>query len=36
VMLANLKFQGREAVKNKDYLGAVDIYTKVYCCPIIV
>ncbi|XP_021315477.1 tankyrase-2 isoform X1 [Sorghum bicolor] len=28
VMLANLKFQGREAVKNKDYLGAVDIYTK--------
>ncbi|XP_039787831.1 protein STIP1 homolog [Panicum virgatum] len=28
VMLANLKFQGREAVKNKDYLSAEEIYTK--------
>ena len=29
VMLANLKFQGCEAVKNKDYLSAEEIYTKV-------
>ena len=29
VMLANLKFQGHEAVKNKDYLSAEEIYTKV-------
>lgn len=24
------KFQGREAVKNKDYLGAMNIYTAVH------
>ncbi|CAL4887824.1 unnamed protein product [Urochloa decumbens] len=28
VILDNLKFQGREAVKNKDYLCAEEIYTK--------
>ncbi|CAN6231691.1 unnamed protein product [Urochloa humidicola] len=28
VMLANLKFHGREAVKNKDYLSAEEIYTR--------
>ncbi|CAO2038341.1 unnamed protein product [Urochloa humidicola] len=28
VMLANLKFHGREAVKNKDYLSAKEIYTR--------
>lgn len=32
VMLDNLKFQGREAVKNKDYLCAEEISTKVCCC----
>ncbi|KAL6634317.1 hypothetical protein ACP70R_026988 [Stipagrostis hirtigluma subsp. patula] len=28
VMIANTKFQGREAVKHKDYFAAVEIYTK--------
>jgi len=28
VMLANLKFQGHEAVKNKDYLSAEEVYTE--------
>jgi hypothetical protein len=28
-MLAGGKFQGREAVKNKDYLAATHIYTEV-------
>jgi len=30
VMLANLKFQGHEAVKNKDYLSAEEVYTEVF------
>ena len=29
-MLDMGKFQGREAVKNKDYRGAMHIYTKVH------